>query len=291
MVVDGGDQAAGLFAGRRGLLYAVAYRVLGSVTEAEDVVQDAWLRWRRVDPAEVSDVPGYLVRVVTRLAIDRLRSARVRRERYVGPWLPEPMLTGPDIADGAVLADSVSTAMLFVLETLSPVERAVFVLSEAFGYGHAETARFVGRSEVAVRQIAHRARRAVEARHRRYDTDEATRRRATERFLAACTGGDLGPLIEVLAPDVTMISDGGGFTGAPQKPIHGRDLVARAILVLSRRRPDDAYGRVVPVNGGPGVVLYADSGPVLAVTPHLVDGAIAMVQVVSNPAKLTGVAL
>jgi RNA polymerase sigma-70 factor (ECF subfamily) len=289
----GPDRAeeAGLFGVRRGLLYAVAYRVLGSVTEAEDVAQDAWLRWRRADRSGVADVEGYLVRVVTRLAIDRLRSARVRRERYVGPWLPEPMLTGPDVADDAVLADSVSTAMLVVLESLSPMERAVFVLSEAFGYGHAETARFVGRNEVAVRQIAHRARAAVERRHRRYDTDPATRRRATERFLAACLGGDVRPLIEVLAPDVTMISDGGGTTGAPRRPIHGSRYVARAIVVLSRRRPADSYGRLVEINGGPGLVLYAPSGPVLAVTPHLVGGAIEVLHVVSSPAKLTGVAM
>jgi RNA polymerase sigma-70 factor (TIGR02957 family) len=286
----GRSEAERSFAEHRSLLRAVAYRVLGSVTEAEDVVQDAWLRWSRVDVATVADVEGYLVRVATRLAIDRLRSARVRRESYVGPWLPEPMLTSPDIAEDVVLADSVSTAMLFVLEALSPLERAVFVLSEAFGYSNSEIARFVGRSDAAVRQVAHRAKKAVAARRRRYDTDQATRQEATERFLAACLDGDVTALMKTLAPDVTMVSDGGGVTGAPRKPIHGREYVARAIAILSRRMPDDSYAEVLQVNGGPGVVIRAGRTPVLAITLHFLNGAIETVHVVSNPEKLTDIA-
>lgn len=170
------------FVKHRGLLYAVAYRTLGSAKEAEDVVQETWLRWSRVDPATVVDPEAFLVRVTIRLAIDELRSARVRREAYVGPWLPEPVLTRPDIADDVALADSVSTALLLVLEALSPLERAVFVLREAFGYPYVEIARFLGRGEPAVRQLAHRARKAVENRHRRYDSDPATRQQVTERF-------------------------------------------------------------------------------------------------------------
>ena len=278
-----------VFAEHRGLLYAVAYRVLGSVTEAEDVVQDAWLRWSRVDSTAVSDAEGYLVRVTTRLAVDRLRSARVRRESYVGPWLPEPMLTSPDVAENVVLADSVSTAMLLVLEALSPVKRAVFVLSEAFGYSHAEIAGFTGRSDASVRQIAHRARQAVGARRHRYDTDPEVRQQATERFLAACLGGDLNALMEVLAPDVILVSDGGGFTGAPRKPIRGIVYVARAIVVLSKRRPAGSDARLLHVNGGPGIVIYSGRTPVLALTLHLADGAIQEVHVVSNPEKLHGV--
>ena len=278
-----------VFAEHRGLLHAVAYRVLGSVTEAEDVVQDAWLRWSRVDSTAVSDAEGYLVRVTTRLAVDRLRSARVRRESYVGPWLPEPMLTSPDVAENVVLADSVSTAMLLVLEALSPVERAVFVLSEAFGYSHAEIAGFTGRSDASVRQIAHRARQAVSARRHRYDTDPEVRQQATERFLAACLGGDLNALMEVLAPDVILVSDGGGFTGAPRKPIRGIVYVARAIVVLSKRRPAGSDARLLHVNGGPGIVIYSGRTPVLALTLHLADGAIQEVHVVSNPEKLRGV--
>jgi RNA polymerase sigma-70 factor (ECF subfamily) len=278
-----------VFAEHRGLLYAVAYRVLGSVTEAEDVVQDAWLRWSRVDSTAVSDAEGYLVRVTTRLAVDRLRSARVRRESYVGPWLPEPMLTSPDVAENVVLADSVSTAMLLVLEALSPVERAVFVLSEAFGYSHAEIAGFTGRSDASVRQIAHRARKAVGTRRRRYDTDPEIRQLVTERFLAACLGGDLNALMEVLAPDVILVSDGGGFTGAPRKPIRGIVYVARAIVVLSKRRPAGSDARLLHVNGGPGIVIFSGRTPVLALTLHLADGAIKEVHVVSNPGKLHGV--
>jgi len=277
------------FAERRGLLYAVAYRVLGSVTEAEDVVQDTWLRWSRVDLATVSDAEGYLVRVATRLAIDRLRSARQRRESYVGPWLPEPVLTSPDVAENVMQADSVSTAMLLLLESLSPVERAVFVLNEAFGYSHAEIARFTGRSEVAVRQIAHRARQAVGSRRRRYDADQQVRRQVTERFLAACLGGDLNALMEILAPDVTIVSDGGGLTGAPRKPIHGIEHVARAIVVLARLRPAGTRAEVLAVNGGPGIVFYSGRTPVLAMTLHLVGGAVETVHVVSNPHKLHGV--
>ncbi|PZF89787.1 RNA polymerase sigma factor SigJ [Micromonospora deserti] len=278
-----------LFTGHRGLLHAVAYRVLGSVSEADDVVQDTWLRWSRVDVAAVADAEGYLVRIATRLAIDRLRSARVRRESYVGPWLPEPILTGPDVADNVALAESVSTAMLLLLEALSPIERAVFVLSEAFGYSHTEIARFVGRNDAAVRQVARRAKQAVQERRRRYDTDQVTRQQATERFLAACLGGDLKALMRVLAPDVTMISDGGGFSGAPRKPIHGLEYVARAILVLSQRRPEDSRAQMVRINGGPGIVISSAGAPVLAVTLHLVNGAIHTVHVVSNPEKLTGV--
>jgi RNA polymerase sigma-70 factor (TIGR02957 family) len=282
-------EAARSFTSHRSLLLAVAYRVLGSVTDAEDVVQDAWLRWCGIDVSMVVDKEGYLVRVVTRLAIDRLRSARVRRESYVGPWLPEPMLTSPDVAEDVALADSVSTAMLLVLEMLTPTERAVFVLGEAFGYSTAEIARFVGRSDAAVRQIAHRAKQAVQARRHRYDSDPATRQLVTERFLAACRGGDLEALMAVLAPNVTMISDGGGFTGAPRKPIHGLEYVARAIVVLSRRRPDDSIVRMRQINGGPGIVISSGPTPVLAVTLHLVDGVIETVYVVSNPQKLAGV--
>jgi RNA polymerase sigma-70 factor (TIGR02957 family) len=284
-------EAEPLFSEHRGLLQAVAYRVLGSVADAEDVVQDAWLRWSRVDVAAVADAEGYLVRVAIRLAIDRLRSARVRRESYVGPWLPEPMLTSPDIAEDVALADSVSTAMLLVLEVLSPMERAVFVLREAFGYSHAEIAGFVGRREATVRQIAHRAKAAVEVRRRRYDTDEATRQQATERFLAAVRGGDLKALMDVLAPEVTLVSDGGGVTPAPRKTIHGLQRVGRALVTFANRMPEDSSAQVLQVNGGPGIVIFVAHTPVLAITLHLVDGVIDAVHVVSNPEKLTGVVL
>jgi RNA polymerase sigma-70 factor (ECF subfamily) len=278
------------FAEHRGLLYAVAYRLLGSVADAEDVVQETWLRWSRVDTATVEDPEAYLVKVATRLAIDRLRSAAVRRESYIGPWLPEPMLTSPDAADDVVRADSISTAMLLVLEALSPTERAVFVLNEAFGYGLAEIARILGRQDADVRQLARRARTAVAARRRKYDTDQGTQQQVTERFLEACLGGDLKALMEVLAPDVTMISDGGGLTGAPRKPIHSPQYVAQAVILLSQRRPADSHVVLRHLNGAPGLVIYSGTTPVIAATLHLVNGAIESIHVVSNPAKLTGVA-
>ncbi len=280
--------AARIFAEHRDRLIGVAYRVLGRVTDAEDVVQDAWLRWSDVDPAGVDDPEAYLVRVTTRLAIDRLRSAQVRREAYVGPWLPEPLLTSADVADDVALADSVSTALLVVLETLSPLERAVFVLREAFGYPHAEIAGIVGRSEPAVRQLARRAREHVDARQQRYDTDQATRRRVTEGFLAACVGGDLDRLMRLLAPDVTMVSDGGGLAPAPRKAIHGPELVARALVTFAGRMPPDPTTVLVELNGAPGIVVRSAGAPAAAVSLHLVDGLVRTIHLVSNPAKLTG---
>lgn len=277
------------FTAQRGRLQAIAYRMLGSHAEAEDVVQEAWLRWSRVDERDVADAEAYLVRVVTRLALDVLRSARVRRESRPGGWLPEPILTGSDVADAAVKAEEVSTALLLVLETLAPRERAVYVLREAFGYTHAEIGVMIDRSEPAVRQIARRARIAVEARHRRFDVDPATRRHVVEQFREACERGEIGALMAVLAPDVKMISDGGGRAFAPRRPILGRERVAHAILVLARQRPVGTRSQVVELNGAPGLLLTAGEAVVLAMTVELGDGGIAQLHVVSDPAKLLGV--
>jgi RNA polymerase sigma-70 factor (ECF subfamily) len=283
------SDAARIFNEHRARLNGVAYRVLGRVADVEDVVQDAWLRWDGVDVAKIQDPEAYLVRVTTRLAIDRLRSAQARREAYVGPWLPEPILTAPDVADSVALADSVSTAMLLVLESLSPLERAVFVLREAFGYSYAEIAGFVERREDSVRQTAARARAHVEDHRVRYDTDRATRAAVTERFLAACVGGDLKELFEVLAPEVTLVSDGGGLAPAPRKAIIGWELVARALATFAGRMPDAASVEVVQVNGAPGIVVRSDGAPTAAVSLHLVDGRIETIHLVSNPEKLTGI--
>ncbi|MEV0568668.1 RNA polymerase sigma factor SigJ [Dactylosporangium sp. NPDC050588] len=280
---------ADVFDEHRGRLKAVAYRVLGRVGDVEDVVQDAWLRWSTVDPATVDDPEAYLVRVTTRLAIDRLRSAQARREHYVGPWLPEPMLTSPDVAERVALADSVSTAMLLVLESLSPLERAVFVLREAFGYSHAEIASFVGRSEVSVRQTAARARAHVEEHRVRYDTDLATRTEVTQRFLAACAGGDLRRLVEVLAPGVELVSDGGGLAPAPRKVIAGLELVAGALLTFAGRLPEAPSIAVEDLNGGPAIVVYSAGTPAVAVFLYLVDGLVRSIHLVSNPEKLSGI--
>src|SRR3712207_1343019 len=217
----------GVFGKHRNLLFAVAYRILGRVTDAEDVVQEIWLRWTKDRPEEVADPRAFLMRVTTRLAIDRLRRAKTRRESYVGPWLPEPLLIDRDVAEDIELAESVSMALLVVLETLSPLERAVFVLREAFAMPYSEIAQTLGRSESAVRQLARRARDHVRERRPRFDTDQATRQRVTERFLMATTNGALEALMEVLAPGVTLVADGGGRTRAPLHPIYGADKVAR----------------------------------------------------------------
>lgn len=277
-----------LFTEQRGRLYAVAYRVLGRFTDAEDVVQEAWLRWSRVAVEDVADPEAYLVRVTTRLAIDRLRSAQARRESYVGPWLPEPVLTSPDVAESVTWGETVSTAMLLLLEALSPLERAVFVLREAFDYSYAEIGGFVGRSEPSVRQTARRAREHVERHRVRYDTDQATRVLVTERFVAACSGGDLASLMDVLAPDVVLVSDGGGLAPAPRKAISGLDMVARALLTFAGRMPEDPATDVVWFNNAPGIVVSSAGVPVAAVSLHLVDGVVSAVHLVSNPEKLVG---
>ncbi|SCG37051.1 RNA polymerase sigma-70 factor, ECF subfamily [Micromonospora echinaurantiaca] len=278
-----------VFAEHRPLLVAVAYRVLGRASDVEDVVQDAWLRWSGVDLEQVEDPEGYLVRVTTRLAIDRLRSAVARRESYVGPWLPEPVLTAPDVADDVARSESVSLAMLLVLESLSPLERAVFVLHEAFGYSHYEIAGIVDRSPESVRQTAVRARQHVSSRRRRYDTDRATRRKVTESFLAASTGGDLTTLMAVLAPDVRLVCDGGGLAPAPRKAIDGIELVARALVTFAGRMPESPRVVIAEVNGGPGAIIYAAETPVAVIVLHLVDGRAREIHLVSNPEKLAAI--
>ncbi|MDA1358931.1 RNA polymerase sigma-70 factor [Glycomyces luteolus] len=275
-----------IFEDRRGLLQAVAYRVLGTVTDAEDIVQEAWLRWSGVDADAVEDPTAYLVKVTTRLAIDRLRSAQVRRESYVGPWLPEPVLTGGDVAEEVALADTVSSAMLLVLETLSPLERAVFVLREAFGHSHREIAEILDRSEASVRQTAMRAREHVEGRRRRYDTDPVTRKRAVESFMEASAGGDLAGLMAILAPDVTLVCDGGGLAPAPRKAIQGLELVARALVTFAGRMPEDPSIEFAEVNGGPAIVIRSGEAAAAVVMLYLVDGVVEEIHLVSNPEKL-----
>ena len=285
-----GDSArVRVFNAHRDRLWGVAYRVLGRVNDVDDVLQDTWLRWSAVQVEQIEDPQAFLVRVATRLAIDRLRSAQARRERYVGPWLPEPILTGPDVAESVARADSVSTAMLLVMEALSPLERAVFVLREAFGYSYGEIAGFVGRSEASVRQTARRAREHVGQQQVRYDTDQSTRTVVTERFLDACVGGDRTRLMEVLAPVVTLVCDGGGLAPAPRRAIDGEDLVARALVTFAGRLPPEPSTRVMTINGGPGIVVCSAGTPVVAIVLHLVDGRVRTIHLVSNPEKLAGV--
>jgi RNA polymerase sigma-70 factor (ECF subfamily) len=294
--------AARVFDEHRDLLVSVAYRVLGSVTDAEDAVQEAWLRWSGVDHSEVADPRAYLVRVTTRLAIDRLRRAKARREFYVGPWLPEPILTRHDPAEETVMAESISMAMLVVLETLSPLERAVFVLREAFGMPHAEIADVLGRKEQAVRQLARRAREHVRERRSRFDADRTDQRQVTERFLEATTGRDIEALMEVLSPGVTLVADGGGRALAPRRPVLGAEKVARFLVAITVEEQtarflesvgSDPSGEVrvhlAQVNGETGVVITADDEPITALIMDVSDGLVRTIRLVANPEKLTGV--
>ncbi|MEU3843472.1 RNA polymerase sigma-70 factor [Streptomyces sp. NPDC028635] len=274
----------------RRLLFATAYRMLGSVADAEDVLQDAWLSWHRADRSAVRDPRAYLVRTVTNLALNRLTSARAQRETYVGPWLPEPLLTSPDAAEETEMADSVSTAMLVVLETLNPVERAVFVLREVFGFGHAEIAEALDRPEPAVRQIAHRAREHVRARRPRHDTDAGHRAEVTSRFIEACAGGDLTAVMELLAPDVTCWSDGGGRVTAARRPLYGPDHVGRWILgVLAKPQTRGVVLERAGINGELGLLMMLGGTPMGAMTYDVVDGRIRTLRLQVNPDKLSGV--
>jgi RNA polymerase sigma-70 factor (ECF subfamily) len=273
----------------RRLLFDVAYRMTGSVADAEDLVQEAWVRWAGVDSSMVQNPRAYLVRTITNLSLTQLTSARARRETYVGPWLPEPLLTEPDASQEAEMAESVSMAMLVVLETLSPLERAVFLLHEVFGYSHAEIGSIVDRSEVAVRQTAARARAHVTARRPRFDTDPKLRVEAAERFLDACGGGDLNAMMELLAPDVVAWSDGGGRVTAARRPLVGADHVARFIMgILKKPAAQGVRLGLADVNGGTGLLALAGDRPVGAITFDLVDGRIAALRFVLNPDKLAG---
>jgi RNA polymerase sigma-70 factor (TIGR02957 family) len=272
------------FVGHRGLLFTVAYEMLGSVADADDVLQESWLRWHQVDRAGVRDPRAYLVRLVTRQALNRLRTVQRRRETYVGPWLPEPLVTSTDVAEDVELAESVSVAMLVVLETLSPLERAVFVLHDLFGFDYDEVARATQRSTDAVRQLASRARKHVEARRPRVP-DPPDTVEVTERFLAAAATGDVQGLLEVMAPEVVLITDGGGRIQAALRPITGSDKVARWAVAV---RPVDAplTRRWTHANGRPAVLLYV--GGVLDSLAWLTvrDGLVSAIHVVRNPDKL-----
>ena len=295
--------SARVFAEHRALLISVAYRILGSVTDAEDAVQEAWLRWSGVNPSDVTDPRAFLVRVVTRLAIDRLRRAKTRRESYVGPWLPEPILTGRDVAEDVALAESVSMAMLVVLETLSPLERAVFVLREAFGMPYVEIADVLGRKEEAVRQLGRRARDHVQERRSRFDADQSEQRRVTESFLEATSTGDLDGLMAVLSPGVTLVADGGGRALAPRRPVRGAEKVARFLLAVATEERMTRFLRSVggepivadlrvsmaPVNGGPGILVASGDKPISALVLDISEGVVRTIHLVANPEKLAGV--
>ncbi|MFD7445300.1 RNA polymerase sigma factor SigJ [Streptomyces sp. NPDC059909] len=285
------DTVTDVFEAHRSVLTGVAYRMLGRFADAEDVVQEAWLRWSAEERDDVREPRGYLVRITTRLAIDRLRQAQSRREAYVGPWLPEPIATdldhtAPDTAERAVLMESVSLAVLVVLESLSPLERAVFVLREAFGFPYGDIATTLDRSEAAVRQLAGRARRHVEERKPRYDVDPAERRDLTERFLAAASGGDLDALLNLLAPDVRLVSDSGGKSKAPLRVIRTADKVGRFLHAVAKEPLPDSEFRLIEVNGAPGLLVLAGGHPDTLLQIEVRDSRIQCIYLVRNPDKL-----
>lgn len=273
------------------MIFGIAYRMLGTVTDAEDLVQDTWLRWSQVT-GPVASPGGYLARTVTNLALNRLDSAVVRRESYVGPWLPEPLVTEPDATGGVERAESVSVALLVVLESLSPLERAVFVLKEAFAFSYREIAEALDRSEAACRQIGSRAKAHVQAGRPRYDAPPELRRRATDEFLAACVGGDLNRMLELLAPDVVSWNDGGGVVRSALRPITGADKVARFVLGVLAQLGEGADARPVLVNGQPGLLTLLDGridAVVVCEFAEAPDGTvrIAEIRALRNPRKLT----
>jgi RNA polymerase sigma-70 factor (ECF subfamily) len=275
--------ATDTFVAHRNLLFTVAYEMTGSAADAEDVLQETWLRWAEVDHAEVRDARAYLVRITTRLSLNRLRTVQRQRETYVGPWLPEPLLTTPDVAEDVELADSVSVAMLHVLETLTPSERAVFVLREVFDVPYDDIAAALDRSAAAVRQIAHRARSHVEARQPRIDVSLRERDAAVDAFLRAAQSGDLAALVDVLSPDVVLVTDGGGKKRTALRPILGRDKVVR---FLGGVADPDAVATLGEVNGGPALVVTIRGELDSIVTFLVEDGLVTGLYAVRNPEKL-----
>lgn len=276
------------FARHRRLLFTVAYEMLGSAADAEDVVQETWLRWAPVDHASVVEHRAYLVRIVTRQALNRLRSVSRKREDYVGEWLPEPLATGPDVAADVELAENVSIAMLTVLETLGPAERAVFVLRDVFDMPYEEIATAVGKTPAAVRQIAHRAREHVAARRPRSSVSATEQAAVVERFLAATRTGDVQGLLALLAPDVVLVADGGGVANAVRRPITGAERVAR-FLVAGGRTVEFAVAPLW-INGAPAARIDIDGRLDTAVSVAIADGRITHIFAVRNPAKLGALA-
>ncbi|MET8146049.1 RNA polymerase sigma-70 factor [Sphaerisporangium sp. NPDC005288] len=283
------DSATEVFIAHRNLLFTVAYEMLGSAADAEDVLQESWLRWAGVDLGAVRDQRAYLVRITTRQAVSRLRTLGRRKESYVGPWLPEPLLTTPDVAEDVELADSVSMAMLLVLETLAPTERAVFVLREVFDLDYDEIAEAVGKRPAAVRQIAHRARAHVAARRPRGVVSAAETRGALEAFQRAVQTGDLQRLLDMLAPDVVFLGDGGGVRKAALSPIVGARRVARVLTAGVRKIGQEMSVEPVQVNGYPALALRLDGEIDTLIAVRIDDGLITGLYAVRNPEKLSRV--
>jgi RNA polymerase sigma-70 factor (ECF subfamily) len=274
----------------RPLLFAIAYRMLGSVMEAEDLVQETYLRWQEAPDAEVRSPRAYLTTIVTRLAINQLRSARNQREVYVGPWLPEPLVTGPSTErrDPVELAESLSMAFLVLLERLSPIERAVFLLHEVFDFEYAEIARVVDKTEANCRQILARAKKHVGASRQRFEVTPAEADRLVQHFTQAAQAGDMDGLLALLAEDITLWADGGGkVPGAALKPVHGATSVARlAIGAVRRFVPAGSVIRPAEINGEPGFIAYVAGQPLAALVLAIREGRIHTIYAIGNPDKL-----
>ncbi|WP_324650062.1 RNA polymerase sigma-70 factor [Georgenia sp. H159] len=280
-------EATDAFVAHRNLLFTVAYEILGSATDAEDVLQETWLRWVDVDLTEVRDRRAYLVRIATRQALNRVRTLQRRKEDYVGQWLPEPLLTSPDVAEDVLLAESVSMALMVVLEALSPTERAVFVLHESFGFPYDEIADAVEKSPEAVRQIAHRARGHVRARRPRRPASPAETRTALEAFKVSVETGDVQTLMDVLAPDVVVLADGGGIKQAVPNPVRGADKVARLFVGGMRKAGGTLAAQHTAVNGHPALLVTLDGELDGIFVAQVLDGQIAGIYYVRNPHKLS----
>jgi RNA polymerase sigma-70 factor (TIGR02957 family) len=275
------------FLTHRSLLFTVAYEMLGSAADAEDVVQEAWLKWAGVDQDTVRDPRAFLVRIVTRKALDRLRALARRREEYVGPWLPEPLLTSPDVAEDVELADSLSMAMLLVLETLTPTERAVFVLREVFAFGYDEIAEAVAKSPAAVRQVAHRARARVAERRPRGVVSAGETREALKAFQRAIETGDVQGLVDLLAPDVVALADGGGIKQALPRPVVGAEKVARLLAAGMATWAAELTVELAEVNGWPALILSLDGELDSVMSVRVEDGLVSGLYTVRNPEKLS----
>lgn len=284
-----GVPATEAFAAHRNLLFTVAYEMLGSAADAEDVLQETWLRWVEVDQELVRDQRAYLVRITTRQALNRIRTLKRRKESYVGAWLPEPLLTAPDVAEHVELAESVSMAMMLVLETLAPTERAVFVLREVFEIGYDEIAAAVDKTPAAVRQIAHRARQHVDARRPRETVSAGETRAALQSFQRAIETGDLQGLLDVLAPEVVFVADGGGVRQAALRPVVGADKVGRLLFGSLTKTGGTLTAGPTVVNGNPALVVHLDGGLDGIIAIRVEEGRIAGLYYVRNPEKLSRV--
>lgn len=274
----------------RPLLFSIAYRMLGSVTDAEDLVQDTYVRWLEAPDTDVQSPRAYLATIVTRLAINHLRSARVQRETYVGPWLPEPLMTehAPEASEPVELAESLSMAFMVMLERLSPIERAVLLLHDVFDFEYAEIARIVDKGEANCRQLLSRAKKHVGAAEPRFDADPAQADRLLRRFTDAAGAGDLDGLLDVLAEDITLWADGGGkVRGAALRPVVGADAVARFVTgIIQRFVPAERSMRPTRINGEAGFIVYASGRPLAALILHIQGGRIRTIYAIGNPDKL-----